>query len=75
MTTSDTGVTVSVNGVQRQVPAGTTVRDLVARATQPHLVAHAAVARNGEVVPRSAWTSTAVAEGDRYELLSAAQGG
>lgn len=34
-----------------------------------------AVARNGEVVPRSAWERTALAEGDRIEVVAAIQGG
>jgi sulfur carrier protein len=34
-----------------------------------------AVALNGEVVPRSSWTSVQVAEGDEVEVLAAAPGG
>lgn len=34
-----------------------------------------AVAVNAEVVPRSLWPSTTLADGDRIELLTAAQGG
>jgi sulfur carrier protein len=68
-------MTVVVNGHPREVPDGTTVATLVAGATQPHLTAYTAVARNGEVVPRSAWGTTPIADGDRVELLSAAQGG
>lgn len=34
-----------------------------------------AVAVNGEVVPRSTWDTHRLAEGDRVELLVAAQGG
>jgi len=34
-----------------------------------------AVARNGEVVRRAEWPATALAEGDRIELVSATQGG
>ncbi len=67
--------TVRVNGTDRPVPAGTTVHALVEGSTQPHLIRYAAVARNGEVVPRSAWDTTTVADGDHFELLSAAQGG
>ena len=52
---------------------GTTVADLVARhRDSPRGVA---VARNEEVVPRSRWDATVVAEGDRLEILTAAQGG
>ncbi|UXM90407.1 sulfur carrier protein ThiS [Paenarthrobacter sp. JL.01a] len=34
-----------------------------------------AVARNSEVVPRSQWAVTALAEGDELELVTAVQGG
>jgi sulfur carrier protein len=68
-------VTVIVNGVPREVPAGTTVAELVAALTPPERGAHMAVARNGEVVTRGAWPSTVLADGDRCELLAAAQGG
>lgn len=34
-----------------------------------------AVAVNGEVVPRSTWAATPLADGDAVEVLSAAQGG
>jgi sulfur carrier protein len=34
-----------------------------------------AVARNSEVVPRSQWYVTALAEGDDVELVTAVQGG
>lgn len=34
-----------------------------------------AVAVNQEVVPRSEWISTRLADGDRVEILAAAQGG
>jgi sulfur carrier protein len=34
-----------------------------------------AVAVNGEVVPRSQWAEVALRDGDRVEVLTAAQGG
>ena len=34
-----------------------------------------AVARNAEVVPRSQWHGTALADGDDIELVTAVQGG
>ena len=64
---------VLVNGEPEEVGEGTTVDDLVARhRDSPRGVA---VARNEEVVPRSQWASTVAAEGDRFEILTAAQGG
>ena len=34
-----------------------------------------AVARNGEVVPRSSWSDVTLDEGDRIEIVTAAAGG
>jgi sulfur carrier protein len=34
-----------------------------------------AVARNGDVVPRSTWDEVRVLEGDRIEIVTAAAGG
>jgi sulfur carrier protein len=64
---------VLVNGEPDEVGEGTTVADLVARhRASPRGVA---VARNEEVVPRSRWDTTVAADGDRFEILTAAQGG
>jgi len=66
-------LTVTVNGRHHRLPVGSTVASLVAgfglraRGT--------AVARNGEVVPAGMWAETALADGDRIELLRAAPGG
>jgi len=66
-------VTVLVNGESRAFDAGATVADLVAVvAASPKGIA---VAVNADVVPRSAWGATPLAEDDRIELLTAAQGG
>ena len=66
-------MTVTVNGEATAVPEGTTIAELVAeRAALPRGVA---VARNGEVVPRSTWASTPLATGDDLELLVAVAGG
>ena len=51
----------------------TTVAQLVSgRAPDQRRVA---VARNGEVVPRSAWATTELAAGDAVEVLAAVAGG
>lgn len=68
-------MTVVVNGETREVATGSTVADLVAAEAPGGLGASTAVARNGEHVVRSAWSDTPLADGDRVELLSAAQGG
>ncbi len=65
--------TASVNGTAWEVPAGTTVADLVsAWCPSPRGVA---VAFNGDVVPKSRWPHTPVADGDRIEIVTAAAGG
>ncbi len=64
---------ILVNGEPGEVADGTTVAELVdAHRPSPRGLA---VARNEEVVPRSRWGDTIVADGDRFEILSAAQGG
>ncbi|MDT0430190.1 sulfur carrier protein ThiS [Streptomyces salyersiae] len=66
-------VSVSVNGEHRSVPAGTALDALVASLTSAH--SGVAAALNEAVVPRSQWSATALAEGDRVEVLTAVQGG
>ncbi|MEU8088342.1 sulfur carrier protein ThiS [Micromonospora sp. NPDC049101] len=64
---------LTVNGAGRSVPSEVSVADLVRDvAPQPRGVA---VAVNGEVVPRAGWATTALRDGDRVEVLTAAQGG
>jgi sulfur carrier protein len=64
---------VTVNGAARTFPAAVTVAAVVAAEVTD--VRGVAVAVNGELVPRSTWPVAAVADGDRIELLTAAQGG
>ena len=66
-------MTVTVNGAEMPLPAGTTVAALVASRTGAHR--GTAVAVNGEVVPRSAWAATPIHPGDSVELLLAVAGG
>ncbi len=70
---SGASITISLNGVDRTVAAGTSVEALVAAELPSGR--GIAVARNDEVVPRSTWAVVLVASGDRIELLTAAQGG
>ena len=64
---------VMVNGAHEEVDPGLTVAQLVAaRADDRRRVA---VARNGEVVPRSAWDTTRLADGDAVEVLAPVAGG
>jgi sulfur carrier protein len=66
-------VTVTVNGEPRDVPAGTTVAQVVATLTrQPKGIAAAV---NGEVVPRGGWAGRALRDQDQVEVVTAVQGG
>jgi sulfur carrier protein len=66
-------VTVTVNGAVTDVGPGTTVDAVVALlGARP---VGTAVAVNGEVVPRSAWTTRTIRDGDAVEVLAAVSGG
>ena len=64
---------VTINGTPRAVAGDVTVADLITELT-PHRRG-VAVAVNGEVVPRTGWDGARLSEGDRVEVLTAAQGG
>ena len=64
---------MTVNGSERDLPNPVSVADLVASLTPQ--VRGVAVAVNGEVVPRPDWNRIALRDGDRVEVLTAAQGG
>lgn len=64
---------LSVNGSPREVPAGTSVRGLLALLDLEGR--RVAVAVNRSVVPRSAYEAHALAAGDRVEVLEAVGGG
>ena len=67
---------VFVNGAPREVPERTTVAGLVRGAAGPDGEGRGvAVAVDAEVVPRSRWEATELAEGQRVEVLGAIQGG
>lgn len=73
MTGAPGGPRVTVNGRTRVLDPGATVADVVA--AEVVTTAGVAVAVNESLVPRSRWSATALAGGDRIELLRAAQGG
>ena len=64
-----------VNGDHRELRDGATVADVVSELPVRRSPGGVAVAVNGEVVSRSRWGTTALAEGDRVEVLAAIQGG
>lgn len=63
---------VTVNGSPREVPAQTTLAQVVATLTSQETGIAAAV--NGEVVPRAGW-SAPLRDADRVEVVTAVQGG
>ena len=64
---------IIVNGRPSEVTPGTTLAAVVATLTAAP--SGVAVAVNDQVVPRGAWASTRLGEGDRVEVLTAVQGG
>lgn len=65
---------LSVNGEPRDLPAETTVADLVT-GLAPGATRGIAVAVNATVVPRGEWPATPLRPGDAVEVLTAVQGG
>jgi sulfur carrier protein len=68
-------VSVTVNGHQRELPAGATVAKLVETMPGAPEGRGVAVAVEGEVVPRAQWPSTELREGATIEVVVAVQGG
>jgi sulfur carrier protein len=66
-------MTVTVNGQRWELPAGTTLADVLARLGAPgHGVA---VALDGAVVPRASWPGVVLREGAAVDVVTAVQGG
>jgi sulfur carrier protein len=66
---------VTVNGDRREVPSGATVASVVDSLADPRQGRGIAVALEGEVVPRTAWAATELADGSHLEIVAAVQGG
>jgi sulfur carrier protein len=66
-------VQVWINGEQRELPDGASVRDALTALGAPG--DGVAVAVDGEVVPRGEWSVVVLGEGARVEVLTAVQGG
>ncbi|MFI8456314.1 sulfur carrier protein ThiS [Kitasatospora sp. NPDC085464] len=71
--TAPTGIVLTVNGTPRELPATTTLAELVATVSRANTGVAAAL--NEAVVPRSSWSETPLSAGDRIEILTAVQGG
>jgi sulfur carrier protein len=68
-------MTIELNGERVRLPTTATVAEAVARLGAADAQRGIAVAVDGEVVPRSAWESTELADGQRVEVVGAIQGG
>jgi sulfur carrier protein len=66
---------ILLNGHRSDLGAGDTVAAALERLGLELQARGVAVAVDGEVVPRAAWQSFALAEGSRVEVLTAMQGG
>ncbi len=64
---------IEVNGEPREVAPGTTVLDLLEELGLAGVLV--AVERNRDIVPRAEHARTAVAEGDRLEIVQFVGGG
>jgi sulfur carrier protein len=64
---------ITLNGDARQLPPATSVAGLLE--TLGYTGKRVAVERNGEIVPKSLHAGTALAEGDRIEIVAAVGGG
>ena len=68
-------MTIELNGERVFLPAAATVAEAVARLSADRQRRGIAVAVDGQVVPRSEWAATALAEGQKVEVVGAIQGG
>jgi sulfur carrier protein len=64
---------IQLNGQPREIAEGLTVDALIQSITGSSRGSAAVV--DGEVVPRSAWSQTALRDGQAVELITAVQGG
>ncbi len=70
---STPSIPIRLNGTARDVPAGTSIAQLLQLAG--HAERRVAVERNGEIVPRSLHASSIVEPGDQFEIVQAIGGG
>jgi len=66
-------ISLVLNGERQDFDDPATVADAVTAAGAPDR--GVAVAVDGQVVPRTAWEQTALADGQKVEVLQAVQGG
>jgi sulfur carrier protein len=68
-------LSVTINGEDRDLPAGTTVASVIASLHNAPEGRGVAVAVEGEVVPRGQWATTELHDGAAIEVVVAVQGG
>ncbi|HLP97918.1 MAG TPA: sulfur carrier protein ThiS [Sideroxyarcus sp.] len=66
-------INISINGEPRQFPSGTTVTTLIE--AMGLTGKRIALERNGEIVPRSIFTTQQLSDGDKMEIVVAVGGG
>ena len=66
-------ITLTVNGSERQMPAGSNLAHLIDQLSLTGK--RVAIERNGEIVPRSQYAQTALLHGDQLEIVVAVGGG
>ncbi len=66
-------INLTINGEMRQIPAHSTVASLID--LLGYTGKRIALERNGEIVPRSTFSSVSLAAGDQIEVVVAVGGG
>jgi thiamine biosynthesis protein ThiS len=66
-------ITITVNGHSRSANSGSTVADLLRVLGLES--GRVAIERNREILPRSRWLETLLADGDNYEIVHFVGGG
>ena len=66
---------IVINGQRYSVEAGATLLSALDALKIPHDRQGMAIALGLSVIPRSEWATTRLKEGDRVEVVTAAQGG
>lgn len=69
----ETLIEIMVNGKPREIPADSTVHDLLA--SRKLAASMAIVERNGIILPRDSYATTVLSEGDHLEVVHAVGGG
>lgn len=66
---------ITLNGEDRNVRSGISIRDLLIELAHDPDRKGIAVAVNAEIVVRAKWASTLLDTGDRVDIIAAVQGG